>query len=300
VFTFQKRNVGARSRVGMARWNVPEGDSLHRVAQMLHPKLVGQRLAGLQLVRSGARTDGLIGSAIERVEARGKNLLVHFAAGWSLHVHLKMNGRVRIYPRETAPKVPLNATSAVLDTERHRVMVYTAPIARVLRTRDLLGDLHFRGLGPDLLGESFDLAEACARLALHKHQPLGEAIMDQGVVAGIGNVWKSELCFNLRLDPFAPVSAFDDAELSGLISLARTQMHDTVYRPKSALPDPFAGRGEREARLDRRQGEHVLSVYEREGKPCYDCGTIIEMRRQGEQNRSTYYCPTCQPPRGAN
>jgi endonuclease VIII len=279
---------------------VPEGDSLHRVAQLLSPKLVGRRLTGLTLVRSVARTEGLVGTSIERVEARGKNLLVHFAAGWSLHVHLKMNGRVRIYPRATAPKVPLSATSAVLDTAEHRVMVYTAPIARLLRTRDLIGDLHFRDLGPDLLGESFDLDEACKRLAIRGQRPLGEALMDQSVVAGIGNVWKSELCFNLRLDPFAKVGVYDDAELSGLISLARTQMYDTVYREKSAIPDPFAGHGERKARLDRRQGEHVLSVYEREGKPCYDCGTPIEMRRQGEQQRSTYFCPQCQPPRGAS
>lgn len=269
---------------------------------MLNPKLAGQRLTGLTLVRSVARTDGLIGTAIERVEARGKNLLVHFASGWSLHVHLKMNGRVRIYPRATAPKVPLSATSAVLDTASHRVMVYTAPIARLLRTRDLIGDLHFRGLGPDLLGTTFDLNEALKRLTLHGQRPLGEAVMDQSVFAGIGNVWKSELCFNLRLDPFAKVGLFSEGELSGLISLARTQMFDNVYGDKSALPDPFSSgrQHERRTRLDRRQGEHVLSVYEREGKPCYDCGTTIEMRRQGEQQRSTYYCPRCQPPRGAN
>lgn len=267
---------------------------------MLHPKLVGQRLAGMVLVRSGARTDGLVGSEITGVEARGKNLLVHFGVGWSLHVHLKMNGRVRLYPRASAPRVPMSATSAVFDTEQHRVMVYTAPIARVLRTRDLIGDLHFRGLGPDLLGEAFELGEACRRLALQKKRPLGEAIMDQGVVAGIGNVWKSELCFTLRLDPFAAVEAHTEAEQSGLISLARTQMFDNVYGPKSAIPDPFAAKAERQARLDRRQGEHVLSVYEREGKACYDCGTLIEMRRQGEQHRSTYYCPSCQPSRGAS
>lgn len=278
---------------------MPEGDSLHRVAQLLDPKLKGERLVSLDLVRSGTRTEGLVGSEITGVEARGKNLLVHFSAGWSLHVHLKMNGSVRIYPKATAPRVPMNATSAVLDTATHRVVVYAAPIARLLRTRDLVGDFHFRGLGPDLLGTSFDLGEALRRLSLRKARPLGEAVMDQSVVAGIGNVWKSELLFTLRLDPFAPVEAHDEAELSGLISLARTQMFDTVYGPKRTIPDPFEGHGERKARLDRRQGEHVLSVYEREGKPCYDCGTIIEMRRQGEQQRSTYWCPSCQPRRGA-
>jgi endonuclease VIII len=277
---------------------MPEGDSLHRVAQLLHPKLVGQRLTSLVLVRSVARTEGLVGSEISSVEARGKNLLVHFAVGWSLHVHLKMNGRVRIYPKATAPRVPMHATSVVLETQTQRVVVYAAPIARVLRTRDLVGDFHFRELGPDLLAPSFDLTEACARLGVRKARPLGEAIMDQSVVAGIGNVWKSELCFTLRLDPFAPVEAHTHEELSGLLSLARTQMFDNVYGPKRTIPDPFEGRGERKARLDRRQGEHVLSVYEREGKACYDCGASIEMRRQGEQQRSTYYCPSCQPRRG--
>src|SRR5205085_6055813 len=135
-----------------------------------------------------------------------------------------------------------------------------------------------------------DLAEGLRRLKLRKNTPLGEAIMDQGVVAGIGNVWKSELCFSLQLDPFANVSAHRDDELSGLLSLARTQMFDNVYGPKRSEPDPFEGRGERKTRLDRRQGEHVLSVYEREGQACYDCGGPIAMRRQGEQQRSTYFC----------
>ncbi|MDB4985794.1 MAG: hypothetical protein JWN04_972 [Myxococcaceae bacterium] len=276
---------------------MPEGDSLHRAAQLLYPKLVGERLGSLLLVRSSTRTEGLIGSEISNVEARGKNLLVHFAVGFSLHVHLKMNGRVRSYPRATAPKIALSAASVVLETAAHRVVIYAAPVARLLRTRDLVGDLYFRDLGPDLLGPSFELAEGIRRLKLRKHTPLGEAIMDQGVIAGIGNVWKSELCFSLRLDPFASVSAFGDEDLAALLSLARTQMFDNVYGPKRTMPDPFEGHGERKARLDRRQGEHVLSVYEREGKACYDCGAPIEMRRQGEQQRSTYFCPSCQPAR---
>ena len=282
---------------------------------MLHPKLVGSTLRKLSLVRSPSRTETLAGSKIVGVEARGKNLLVHFepegaregggealgqaeSAGRSLHVHLKMNGRVRLYELASAPPVAMSYASAVLETDRHRVVVYSAPIARLLRTRDLRGDFHLRGLGPDLLGPAFDLAEACSRLAARVDTPLGEAIMDQGVVAGIGNVWKSELCFTLRLDPFAAVARFTPDELSALISLARTQMFDTVYGPRRTRPDPFEPRAQRKARLDRRQGEGVLSVYGREGAPCYDCGTTIEMRRQGELLRSTYYCPKCQAPRG--
>lgn len=278
---------------------MPEGDSLHRAAKQLHPKLAGKRLTSLVLVRSGARTEGLIGSAIRAVEARGKNLLVHFEAPWSLHVHLKMNGRVLLYRRAEAPKTALSSASAILETAEYRVVVYSAPIARLLRTRDLRGDLHFRDLGPDLLGAGFDLEEATARLRARGREPLGVAIMDQRVVAGVGNVWKSELCFSLRMDPFAPVEAYDDAALSALLSLARTQMVDNVYGVKRTLPDPFSSRAFRQTRLDRRQGESVLSVYGRAGQACYDCGTLIMMKRQGEQLRSTYYCPSCQPAREA-
>src|ERR1700712_1239784 len=166
---------------------MPEGDSLHRAAQQLLPKLVGERLGSLLLVRSNARTDGLVGSEISNVEARGKNLLVHFSVGWSLHVHLKMNGRIRLYARATAPKVALSAASVVLETAASKVVVYAAPVARLLRTRDLVGDLYFRDLGPDLLAPSFDLSEGGRRLKLRRHTPLGEAIMDQGGIAGIGN-----------------------------------------------------------------------------------------------------------------
>jgi endonuclease-8 len=290
---------------------------------------VGSQVRSLLLVRGVSRTDGLVGSKIVGVEARGKNLLVHFAKPhdtdsnareadsnegeaaaqskralgrksdeWSFHVHLKMNGRVRLYGLGTAPRVAMASASAVLETAAHRLVVYQAPIARLLRTSDLRGDFHLRGLGPDLLGPSFDLAESCARLAAKASVPLGEAIMDQGVVAGIGNVWKSELCFTLRLDPFAPVGRFAADELSGLLSLARTQLLDTVHGPKRMLPDPFEPRAQRKARLDRRQGEGVLSVYGRQGEPCYDCGATIAMQRQGELLRSTYYCPSCQPARG--
>jgi endonuclease-8 len=119
------------------------------------------------------------------------------------------------------------------------------------------------------------------------------------VIAGLGNVWKSELCFTLRLDPFAPVGAHTESELTSLLSLARTQMVQTVERPKRKIPDPFDRRAMRQPRLDPRQGESHMSVYEREGKPCYDCGTLIAMERQGVLLRSTYFCPTCQPSRRA-
>ncbi|HMI91439.1 MAG TPA: zinc finger domain-containing protein, partial [Polyangiales bacterium] len=186
------------------------------------------------------------------------------------------------------------------DTDQHRVIVAHAPVARLIRTEDLVRDLHFRHLGPDLLAPEPDLDEALARLKLRKETPLGEALMDQSAVAGIGNVWKSELCFNLKLDPFAPVATVSDDELRALLQLARKQMKETVERAPRRIPDPFTPRhGTRQTRLDRRHGQKPLSVYERAGDPCYDCGTPIAMKHQGAHDRSTYYCPRCQPSRSA-
>jgi endonuclease-8 len=275
---------------------VPEGDTLHLLARKLGPVLTGKPVRALDLVRRTTDTRGLSGVTITGVEARGKNLLVRFANDLCLHVHLKMNGRVRLFDRDPAKTWAPAGAVAMLDTEQHRVIVYDAPVARLVRTQDLTSDLHFRDLGPDLVGVSFDLGEAVKRLCARKEQELGDALLDQGVVAGIGNVWKSELCFTLRLDPFATVSAFDEGELSALLSLARTQLHDTVHQPRRTIPDPFASR---RPRLDPRQGEKPVSVYGRAGEPCYDCGTLIEMQRQGTLLRSTYYCASCQPSRRA-
>jgi endonuclease VIII len=277
---------------------VPEGDSLHILAKKLGPLLKGRPLRALDLVRRTTPTEGLVGVQMVGVEARGKNLLVRFANDLCLHVHLKMNGRVRIFARDPSKTYAPEGAVVMLDTETHRVIVYDAPVARLIHARDLRSDLHFRELGPDILGDTFDLNEAVARLSARSAQALGEALLDQSVVAGLGNVWKSELCFSLRLDPFAAVSAHQESELSALLSLARTQMHETVERPKRTIPDPFTRRAPmRRPRLDPRQGEGPMSVSERSGEPCYDCGTPIAMERQGVLLRSTYHCPTCQPSR---
>lgn len=262
--------------------------------------LVGKPLRALSLVRRTESTEALVGHPIAGVEARGKNLLVHFEGGFSLHVHLKMQGRIFIAPLARPPRAPAADTVVVLDTDAHRVTVARAPVARLIRTRDLARDLHFRNLGPDVLAASFDLEEALKRLAARRELPLGEALLDQSAVAGLGNVWKSELCFNLKLDPFAPVSAYTADELRALLQLTRALLVANASRPARRIPDPFTPRaGVRAARANRRLGQKPLSVYERLGAPCYDCGTPVQMKRQGRDQRSTFFCPRCQPARGA-
>jgi endonuclease-8 len=278
---------------------VPEGDSLHRLAAELAPILIGKAPVAFALTRKSGDGAGVIGQQVTGVEARGKNLLVHFASGLSLHVHLKMWGRAFIWPLARAKRSAGPNTVLVLDTDAHRVVVADAPVARLIRTADLVRDLHFRHLGPDLLAPSFDQDEALRRLSLRNQQPLGEAVMDQSAVAGIGNLWKSELCFNLKLDPFSPVAAHREDELRALLTMARALLQKTVAHKPRKLPDPFTPRASRVARINPRQGQGPYSVYERAGERCYDCGTTIEMKRQGETHRSTYYCPRCQPSRSA-
>lgn len=273
--------------------HVPEGDSLHRIALRLQP-LVNERVVRVELPRTTVDARGLTDTTIKGVEARGKNLLVHFSADRSLHVHLAMRGRVELAPKSARPGPE---TVAIVETDAHLVVVRSAPVARLLRTKDLVRDRAFRDLGPDLLGPTFDLDEGLRRLRLRNERPLGEALLDQGAVSGIGNVWKSELCFLGGLDPFATVGQHEDDELRTLLERARDLMQANVHGPRRRAPDPFVARSNRVAR-DARQGESSLSVYDRAGQHCYACGSTITSASQGFVTpRITYVCPTCQPRR---
>lgn len=278
---------------------MPEGDTLHRLAAKLSPVLTGQRVRRVALPRTTVDARGLAGTTVIGVEARGKNLLVHFSADdprqdRTLHVHLAMRGRVELSPGVARPGPE---TVVILETDTHAVVVRSAPVARLIRTRDLPRDRAFRDLGPDLLGASFDPDEGVRRLRLRNERPLGEALLDQGAVAGIGNVWKSELCFLVRLDPLAPTARCTDDELRALLVRARELMRANVDAPRRRAPDPFTPRASRVAR-DARLGEAPLSVYDRKGAPCYACATPIESASQGAVTpRITYFCPTCQPRR---
>jgi endonuclease VIII len=273
---------------------VPEGDSLYRAARELRAVLLGAEVQKLALPRRDTITDGLVGDEVRAVESRGKNLLVHFGRGFTLHVHLKMNGRILVRPQEHAPDRGGHRAVAQLDTARHRVLVLDAPVARLLRTRDVHRDLAFRELGPDLLSEDFPAEEAVRRLRARATLPLGVALMDQSALAGIGNVYKSEICFNLRLDPFGPVSRYAE-RLAEIVEHARMLLRKNVDAPERSVPDAFSPHvHERTTRLTRRHGERPVSVYERRGEACYDCGAPVDMRYQGDPQRSTYFCPRCQ------
>lgn len=256
---------------------MPEGDTIHRAARTLEKAIGGRAVTKAWSAREGRpEVAALTGARVARVEARGKHLLVRFDDGRTLHTHMRMEGSWHVYrPGEPWLRAERRAV-AVLETDAWTAVCFDAPLVEVVRGEPEL----VRRLGPDLLDPAADLDEAVARLRARGELPIGDALLRQSLVAGVGNVYKSEVLFLARVDPFAKVSALDDDTLRGIVREAARLMKANL-----------AGR----ARTTRRRlSGSRLWVYGRSGRPCFECGTRIRMRRQGEAGRSTYYCPRCQ------
>lgn len=262
---------------------MPEGDSIHRLAAQLRPRLVGGKVRAFDahdIADAVAKT--IVGHTVVAVEARGKNLLVRFDDGRTLHVHLRMLGRVGFErprsaywrPRRTPHQLRLDVDGAVVVGNR-------IPVLRLLRAGAEERAPDLQGLGPDLLAPGFDANECVVRLRALGKRPIGEALLIQRVLAGIGNIYKSETLFLEGVDPSAPVSALDDQTLRALVDRA------------SALLLANLGNGPRTTRSSLAGGR--LWVYGRRGRACLRCGGTVEMIRQGAPpGRSTYHCRGCQ------
>ncbi len=262
---------------------MPEGDSIHRLAARLRPRLVGGRVRSFDahdIPDSVAKT--LVGRAVVAVEARGKNLLVHFDDGRMLHVHLRMLGRLGFErprsaywkPRTTSHQVRMDVEGAVVVGDR-------IPVLRLLRAGAAARAPDLQSLGPDLLAEKVDVSECVTRLQALGARPIGEALMLQRALAGIGNIYKSETLFVERVDPAASVSALDEATLRGLVVRASELLRQNL------------GTGPRVTRPGL-EGPRFW-VYGRRGRACLRCDGTVEMMRQGAPpGRSTYHCRGCQ------
>jgi len=242
---------------------VPEGDSLHRAAARLQP-LVGQRVAvetphpRAAATRVAEQLDGL---RLERVEAVGKNLLLTFEGGVVLRSHLRMSGRWQLRPRGERR---VGRPWLVLRGDRHEGVLWNGPVLE-------LGDRRTARLGPDILGRPPDVDAMVLNLRAQSRRALGDALLDQRLVAGIGNMWKAEALWRARLSPWLPVASVPDDELRALLA-------DTALLMRRSV----AGQ-----RPERR-------VYRRAGRPCPRCGAPIRSRGQGDDNRTAYWCASCQ------
>jgi endonuclease-8 len=254
---------------------MPEGDTISRAAFTLRRALAGQTV---RRFRSAAGDGALAGRRIETVESAGKNLLVRFDDGRALRTHMRMHGSWHLYRPGERWQKPSAFARAVLETDDWTAVCFSAPVVEILRAGEDRTHPVLSRLGPDVVGESFDGAEAIARLRARSDLEIGDALLRQDVIAGIGNIWKSETLFRCRANPFSLVGSLSDAGLSRIVSTARKLMGARA----GASPGP------------RRTMLAGWAVYRRSGRPCRRCGTAIAMRRQGEDRRSTYYCPACQ------
>lgn len=267
---------------------MPEGDSLFRIAETLRGVLLGEVIVRVRSALVAIEDAELAGHRVTSVEARGKNLLITFDDERTLHTHLRMMGRWMVFPRATRRPPP--DVRVALETEQTLAMCVRAPVVRLLTATQLRRDERLRFVGPDLLSASFDEEAVINALANMHDTPIGEALSNQRVVAGIGNVYKSELCFLHRLDPFAPVSAFTESELRAVLKSARELLARNVAPNRGALVFRVGNRRTR-------SGAEPLWIYGRAGKPCLVCGDRVRVTRGKHDARTTYSCARCQPKR---
>jgi len=270
---------------------MPEGDTIFRTAQVLRAALVGRRITAARAqpqpgLRSVPDLSRVIGATVATVEARGKHLLIGLDNGLTLRSHLRMTGSWHRYRPGEPWRRPARQASAILETAESVAVAFNTPVVELLTDADLRQSRAVTTLGPDLLSRTFDADEALRRLRERSFEELGNALLDQRAVAGIGNVYKSEVAFLDGLDPWTTVGAFEDAELSGVLRTARRLLQANT-RGGARITTGSPARG------------HGLWVYGRAGRPCRRCGTAIEVRRQGEVARLTYWCPRCQAARSS-
>lgn len=269
---------------------MPEGDTIFRAAQALSKAIGGKviRRARSPLPALAKGAESLAGRSIEAVEAHGKHLLIRFDDGRALHSHMRMTGSWHIYRPGEFWQKPVRTARFVIETDDFVAVCFNAPVIDIVRTAPGRAAPDMERLGPDLLKDSFDKTEAAKRLRARADTPIGEAVLDQSAIAGIGNIYKSETLFVCRVSPFALTSSLPAETLDKIIETARELMSKNLglgprtTRFRTGLGGPGAGRTSR------------YWVYKRSGEPCLVCGSLIKMRRQGLSARSTYFCPRCQ------
>jgi endonuclease-8 len=250
-----------------------EGDTILRAKNRLADALVGQEI-GVSAPNPRGRAAGierLDGLTLEGIDAHGKHLMFHFG-DLVLHSHLGMSGGWHVYPHRARWRRPRTSAWAVLSGERADAVQFGGPTLRVMRASRVAIDPQLARLGPDILAPDFDLDQVVAIFrAADPSRTLGDALLDQRLTAGIGNIFKSEACFAAKVDPWHPLADVSEADLRLVLEAAREQMLSAV-------------------RLGDR---HRFRVYKHRG-PCSRCRGTVHHRGQGDANRTTWWCERCQ------
>jgi endonuclease VIII len=257
---------------------MPEGDTIHHVARTIGEALVGAEIDSIETPQPRHRHDRwperLSGHAVRAVDARGKHLFIRFEGGLTLHSHLRMRGRWSVHRRgERWGRAPHRAW-LVIRTPEHEVVQFDGPVLELMTDSRTRFDQTLAALGPDILAPDFDERAVLRRLREDDPtRPVGEALLDQRNLAGVGNLWKAEACFEAGIDPWRRLHDLSDEEALRVVRAARAPMLEAARRGFTAR-EPM--------------------VYGRRGRPCRRCGTPIRARGQGDDNRTTYWCPSCQ------
>lgn len=271
-----------------------EGDTLARIAVGLRPHLAGRVVLAARARLPGPQVSRVVGQKIDAVEAVGKNLLIRFENGLEIRTHLGLHGSWHRYRPGEAWRRPASRAVLIIEVQNAVAVCFDAPVVELFETRSEPVHHTLGQLGPDLLDPKFDPKEAHRRVRAPEratHQ-IGDVLLDQRAMAGVGNVYKSEVLFLEKVNPFEPVSAIDDDSVDRIIETSRRLLTD------NARPGAAAGRT---TTLDPKTGAKLapsrLWVYDRAGRPCWRCGTTLESAPQGtEVPRTTYWCPSCQAP----
>jgi endonuclease-8 len=272
---------------------VPEGDTIFRAATAMRRALAGKVVTRFETVLPAlARVDEgapIAGRVVDGVEAAGKHLLVRLSGGLVLRTHMRMNGSWHLYPPGERWRRPRSAMRIVLATADAVAVAFDVPIAELLTERQAARQRDLAALGRDLLAPGFDAAEAARRIRARGGEPIAEALLDQRVIAGIGNVFKSEVLFEAGIHPARAAASLTDAEAGRVVEVALRQLR--ANRGSELGTTMTSGR-----RTTRRAAPaEALWVYARGGRPCRRCGARIETLRQGLHARGTCFCPRCQP-----
>lgn len=275
---------------------MPEGDTIFRAARTLNRALAGHEVTRFETVLPQlSRIDQdspIAGRTIESVESQGKWMLMHFSGDLTLITHMRMNGSWHIYRPGEAWRRGRHRMRLAIATNDYVAVGFDVPVAEFHDSASLARHPSLRRLGPDVLDEEFDPKQGALRLRELGELPVGEALLRQSMIAGIGNVFKSEICFACGVNPFRRVSSLTEPELLCLTTRAQEYLRANVTDTSGDGIVTYSGFRRTTRRAD--PGSR-LWVYARHNQPCRRCGRSIQSRKQGEAARVTFWCPHCQP-----
>jgi endonuclease VIII len=272
---------------------VPEGDTIFRAARTMNQVFAGQVVTRFESVFPALTRfhddHPVVGRTVEGVSARGKHLLVSFSGDAILRTHMRMNGSWHVYPVDAPWRRPARDLRILFAVADAVAIAFNVHVAEFLTASQLARDSPVARLGPDLLDPAFDPVEASRRIRERSDQPVAEVLLDQRVISGIGNEFKSEVLFVAGINPFATVSSLDSSAIDRLIDVALDQLRANVLSRRQALSPAYGRRTYRSLNPSEKSW-----VYGRGGRPCRRCGAPIQSRAAGPDARLTYWCARCQ------